>query len=490
MITSGSRLSGISLWLGAGVVSLCIGGGLTTGPGTAHADGASSASRGGNPSATNAKAGPTTSGQPTKSAATAAASSPGRNAHSRQHSAPQSTAGPTAASGSSAPSAAGGGASAPAAPASTATASTTETARLATTVTAPAGNPTGPAAAKPTSGTSQGAPSLSVPAVSAAAAPAPVNLLSVASGLFSGLLGLLGATQLAAAQPGIRTASTSGATRIATSSRAAAPPAPTKVVGSAGLTIDLVWDSSVAKAPTTFTAAIIQAATEIGAVVSNKITVNIDVGYGEIAGQRIGSGTAETETLGDKQESYATVKQQLTKADTTAIGKSVVANLPATSPFGSLTYDVAGAQLQVFGVLPAIGTAADAAVGFSTDWSGNPLLAAALHELTHALGRNSGWGSAAKGYDVTPMDLARFSAPGVWAGDGSPSKTRMKLQYFSVNGGKTVLADFDNKSDYGDWTTNSLTPTDAFDAYIATNPVTTLSTVDIDVLDAIGYTTG
>ena len=87
------------------------------------------------------------------------------------------------------------------------------------------------------------------------------------------------------------------------------------------------------------------------------------------------------------------------------------------------------------------------------------------------------------------MDLTRFSAPGVWADDGSRSKTKTNLQYFSVNGGKTVLADFANASDYGDWTTNSLTPTDALDAYIAANPLTALSTVDIAVLDAIGYTT-
>ena len=77
----------------------------------------------------------------------------------------------------------------------------------------------------------------------------------------------------------------------------------------------------------------------------------------------------------------------------------------------------------------------------------------------------------------------------MWADDGSRSKIKTNLQYFSVNGGKTVLADFANTSDYGDWTTNSLTPTDALDAYIAANPLTALSTVDIAVLDAIGYTT-
>ncbi len=266
-----------------------------------------------------------------------------------------------------------------------------------------------------------------------------------------------------------------------------AAPAVTTDPGLTGLVINLIWDSSVASAPTSFKPTVQRAAQIIEATVTNSITVNIAVGYGEIDGTPIGSGTSEGEALGGQQESYATVKQQLSTCDTTALGQSVVAYLPTSNPFGSLTYDVSAAQLKVFGVVPANGTELDGDVGFSTDWPSSDLLAAALHELTHAMGRNSGWGSAADGHDVTPMDLTRYSAPGVLVCNGSTATTA-HLQYFSVDGGTTALADYSDTSDYGDWATNSLTATDPFNAYVETNS-DSLTSVDIAALDAIGYTT-
>ncbi len=103
------------------------------------------------------------------------------------------------------------------------------------------------------------------------------------------------------------------------------------------------------------------------------------------------------------------------------------------------------------------------------------------------MGRNSGWGSAANGYDLTPMDLTRYSAPGVLVCDGSVA-TAAHPQHFSVDGGTTLLADCSNTSDYGDWATTSRTATDPFDAYEQPDSNSPTS-VDNDVLDAIGYTT-
>lgn len=266
-----------------------------------------------------------------------------------------------------------------------------------------------------------------------------------------------------------------------------ATPGVTTDPGHTGLVINLIWDSSVASAPPSFKPTVQRAAQMIEATVTNNITLNIAVGYGEIGGTPIGSGTSEGEALGSQQESYAVVKQQLSTCDTTPIGQSVVAHLPASNPFGSLTYDVSAAQLKVFGVVPANGAELDGDVGFSTDWPSADLLAAALHELTHAMGRNSGWGSVADGQDVTPLDLTRYSSPGVLVCNGAVA-TSAHLQYFSVDGGTTVLADYSDTSDYGDWATNSLTVTDPFNAYVDANS-NSLTSVDIAVLDAIGYTT-
>ncbi len=160
-----------------------------------------------------------------------------------------------------------------------------------------------------------------------------------------------------------------------------ATPAVTSVKGSAGLVINLLWDSSVSQAPSSFKPAVVQAAQIIGASVSNKITLNIAVGYGEIGGWPIPSRYGEGATDGDQLESYATVKQQLVACATTATDQSVVANLPADNPFGGLAFEVSGAQLKVFGVDPANGTSLDGEIGFATDLPNSLLVAAALHEL-------------------------------------------------------------------------------------------------------------
>ena len=71
--------------------------------------------------------------------------------------------------------------------------------------------------------------------------------------------------------------------------------------------------------------------------------------------------------------------------------------------------------------------------------------------------------------------------------DGSLA-TSAHLQYFSVDGGKTVLAYYSDTSDYGDWASTNLTTNDSFDAYIPSNS-NALTSADIAALDAIGYTT-
>ena len=260
-----------------------------------------------------------------------------------------------------------------------------------------------------------------------------------------------------------------------------AAPAVTTVTGSAGLVINLVWDSSVASAPPSFTTAVVQAARIIGAVVSNQITLNIAVGYGEIGGSPIPSGTAEGGPLGGQLENYNTVTQQLAvTCGTTATGQVVIAHLPANNPFGNAQLAVWNPQLKVFGVLPATYTALDGQVGFATDFPSSLLVAAALHELTHAMGRSSGWGS------VCLLDLTRYSAPGVAVSDGSLATTG-GLQYFSVDGGTTALAYYDNTGDYADFADNNLTANDPFTTYVPSN-ANSLTNLDTEVLDAIGYT--
>jgi hypothetical protein len=258
---------------------------------------------------------------------------------------------------------------------------------------------------------------------------------------------------------------------------------------SAGLVINLLWDTSVASAPASFKTAIQAAASMIQQYVTTPITVNIAVGWGEIGGfggnapYTVPGYSALGETLGGVWQSYSSVKQALTNTATSADDKSVLAALPSSSPFGTAMFDVAGAQAKALGLISATSTQVDGAVGFATNWPSTDYIAAALHEITHAMGRNSGWGGT--NGDTSLLDLTRFSAPGVFATDGSKVSSSA-LQYFSLDGGKTILANYDNTSDYGDFATTSATANDPNNAYLGSNS-NALTQLDIRTLDVMGF---
>lgn len=266
-------------------------------------------------------------------------------------------------------------------------------------------------------------------------------------------------------------------------------PAPTpSPTPTGGLHINFIEDASVANAPSAFVSALQTAASMIEATVQNNITLNIEVGWGEIAGQAIPSGVAEGGTNGDIYQSYATVASELTAHVSGPAAASL--NLPASDPFGGVSYDVSGAQAKAWGLTPANATGIDGEIGVSSSgWPSTDYVAVLLHEITHAMGRNSGWGGA--NYDTTPLDLFRYSPMGFIATDGSvvdpslhPNATG--LQYFSIDGGKTAIANFSNSSDYGDWASNSLTANDPFNAYLGSNS-NGLTVADFIELGAMGY---
>jgi hypothetical protein len=61
----------------------------------------------------------------------------------------------------------------------------------------------------------------------------------------------------------------------------------------------LIWDSSVASAPSGWVQAIVSAAQYISSLFSTSEVINMDVGYGEIAGSSLASGAlGESESYG------------------------------------------------------------------------------------------------------------------------------------------------------------------------------------------------
>lgn len=273
--------------------------------------------------------------------------------------------------------------------------------------------------------------------------------------------------------------SSSGATVTGTTS--AATPAATLTGTSGGFQINLVWDSSVANAPAGFMNAIIAAANVIDAAISNPITINIAVGWGEIGGSTIvGSGIAEGGPTSGIWQSYATLVSELKAGASSATDTSVVASLAtAQNPNGNGNVAVWSAQEKALGIIAGRSTGIDGEIGFSTDFPSTYWTAAAVHEITHAMGRTSGYSP----YGI--LDLLRYSGVGqhVYAG-GTKA-------YFSVDGGKTPLRYFATSSDYGDWGTAATDPlynaADPNNAFVSSS-ASALTTADLATLDAIGFT--
>ena len=108
----------------------------------------------------------------------------------------------------------------------------------------------------------------------------------------------------------------------------------------------------------------------------------------------------------------------------------------------------------------------------------NLLVGAALHELTHAMGREPG---------VGPFDLFRYTSAGNHL---FTSGSTAVPAYFSIDGGNTKLADFGQSSDASDFLTTGVQGSnDPFDEFYNSHTIQNLTNVDKELLDALGFNT-
>ena len=253
------------------------------------------------------------------------------------------------------------------------------------------------------------------------------------------------------------------------------------VTASSGFTINLVFDSAAMAAPASFRAGIEQAASILSATISNKITVNINIDY---------SGTGGGASAGPDNglfESYSTVRTDL--INDAAPGDTTFNALPKGSTIqGQSQVAVWNAQLKLFGLLsPNDTTTDDGSATFATDISPSLLVGVALHELTHALGRVP-YGEP-DGPQPDIFDFYRFTSVGTRL---FSNNIPASAAYFSVNGGTTKLADFGVSSDPSDFLNppnSNLTPNDAFNEFYSGSTLQSLTTVDKEMLDALGFNT-
>src|SRR6516162_8327429 len=246
------------------------------------------------------------------------------------------------------------------------------------------------------------------------------------------------------------------------------------------MNIQIIWDSSVASAPAGFTADVQQVANFFASEIQSPITITIDVGYGEINGSSIGgSALGESET-NLQQVSYL----QLTSA---YAATGLINNFPSSPPNGK--FYVSDAEAQALGIITTTPTV-DGFIGFSSqsnifDYSTSgtvpsnqyDFVGTVAHEISEVLGR-----IFLSSKSISAYDFFHYSGPGVhdFAANGGG--------YFSINGGKTDLANFNTAhgGDGADWGAGgtSISGGNAFGTLGQFSPVTQ---TDLTVLQALGF---
>jgi hypothetical protein len=249
----------------------------------------------------------------------------------------------------------------------------------------------------------------------------------------------------------------------------------------------------VASAPAGFQTAVITAAQLYASDFSNREVINIHVGYGEVDGYTIGSGAlAESMTYG-YSENYATVAAAL-KSDSSSSSWQAAADssLPTTDPTRGGTFFVPTAEAKALGQVSGTGGGVDGYIGLSSlysfDYTPNTTpgpnqydaVGAIEHELSEVMGRVGSVGSVFGRNVYTPLDLFRYSSPGVRDLTAGPG-------YFSVNGGTQNLGTYNNPrngGDAADWI-----PTLAGDSYGDGYPGHTAVVSPTDIIEdsVLGY---
>ena len=245
-------------------------------------------------------------------------------------------------------------------------------------------------------------------------------------------------------------------------------------VHTGGLTIRLLFDSAASDntpEANAFRAGLIQAASIISSVVTDKITVSIYVFYngtGEFAGAA---------PLYQITPTYSSLVTTL-KAKASA-GDTTFNNLP-TSIAGTTPVDLFLPQAKALGLYAANNTTyIDGLSHYATDIDPTALVGVALHEITHAMGR-------IPDSNLDVFQFFRFSDINTLLVTGD---IPAPASYFSVDNGVTKLAEYGTDSDPSDFENSGVQGyNDPFNEYYDPGvTVQSLTPVDLLQLDALGF---
>ena len=231
---------------------------------------------------------------------------------------------------------------------------------------------------------------------------------------------------------------------------------------------------------------------------NDPVTVNIAVSWGTVHGSTIYSGNLGQSWVPWYQYyTLGAVKTYLTRDATSTNDTIAINSIPVSPPTGTGRFVIPFAQAKALKLISGTATATDGYIGFGKtpssytfdDTAGvaagtYDFVSVAEHEIAEVLGRLSTLNGNSAPTSASIFDLFRYT------GVGSPSFAYNAPAYFSVNGGVTGLANFNNSSsggDRSDWLSSSLS-TDSQAAFLYPGKVLSVSPADYAVLDILGWT--
>ncbi len=259
------------------------------------------------------------------------------------------------------------------------------------------------------------------------------------------------------------------------------------------LTFNLSFDASTNNAPAGFSTAFNRAISFYETTFDDPITINLDVGWGEVAGQNITPGfLGESSAIQPGFFQFAGVKSALISDAKSAADLISIANMPATDPTNGTTFKLSRANSRALGFMPGNGAGLDGSVGFDSTaaFTFDPnnravagkvdFIGIAEHEISEVMGRFGLGQNGAPSGRYSPLDFFRYSSPGTL--DLMPENGA----YFAINGGTTVINTFNGTGggDLSDWA--GPTP-DSYNAFVNAGVELSISAGDITEMDVIGY---
>jgi len=284
-------------------------------------------------------------------------------------------------------------------------------------------------------------------------------------------------------------------------------PALAAAAGTSGLTINITYEQPLSSLPTGFTSAVNTAVQFFESQFTNPMTINIEIGFGDLPAlgnqprSLLASGALGQSRSTGVVVDYSSLLQALytAAAAPTASADQIAAlqSLTASDPTSGGSFYISQAEAKALGIGNKA-NALDGTIGLSSTatFTYDPnnravpnaydAIGVIEHEISEVMGRTAMLGTLGTAGQYTPLDLFRYSSPGVrnlTAGAGSA--------YFSPDG-TTMLTQFNNPAtagngDAGDWAAPAASG-DAFVASASPGVANLVTSTDVRLLNVLGYT--